>query len=77
MDSLFVCGKAEENIFHIIGACPVLAPTMFLKSRHNQVAKIIYQEKMSLKKLIDPPEATKTVGAEMWWDIKTQNSDKN
>ena len=57
MDSLCrVCGKARENIFHITGACTVLAPTMYLNSHHNQVVKIIYQEKMNLEKLIDPPD---------------------
>ena len=71
-----VCGKAEENIFHIIGACPVLAPTMYLKSRHNQVAKIIYQEKTNLEKVIDPPEVTKIADAEMWWDKKVKTVTK-
>ena len=31
-----ICGKAEENIFHIISACPVLAPAIYLESHHNQ-----------------------------------------
>ena len=77
MDSLCrVCGKAQENIFHIIGACPVLAPTLYLKSRHNQMAKIIYQEKMNLDKLIDLPEVTKTADAKMWWDKKVRTVTK-
>ena len=71
-----VCGKAKENIFHIKGACPVLVPTMYLKSRHNQVAKIIYQEKMNLEKLIDPPEVTKIADAEMWWGKKVKTMTK-
>ena len=61
-----VCGEAEENIFHITGTCPVLVPTMYLKSRHNQVAKIIYQKNMNLEKLVDLPEVTKTADAKMW-----------
>ena len=71
-----VCGKAEENVFHIIGACPVPALTMYLKSRHNQVTKIIYQEKMNLEKVIDPPEVTKIADAEMWWDKKVKTVTK-
>ena len=71
-----VCGKAEENIFHIIGAYPVLAPTMYLKRCHNQVAKIIYQEKMNLEKLIDLPDETKTAEDEMVWNKKTKTVTK-
>ena len=49
---------------------------MYLKSRHNQVAKIIYQEKTNLEKVIDPPEVTKIADAEMWWDKKVKTVTK-
>ena len=75
-NSCRVRGKAEENLFHVLGACPILAPTLYLKSRHNQVAKIIYQEKMKLEKLIEPPEVTKTNDAKMRWDKKIKTVTK-
>ena len=76
-NSCRVCGKAEEeNLFHVLGACPVLAPTLYLKSRHNQVTKIIFQEKMKLEKLIEPPEETKANDAEMWRDKKIKTVTK-
>ena len=67
-----VCRKQEETLYHVIGSCPVLAATLYLKRRYNQVAKIIYQEKMKNEKLIDPPDVTKTAEAEMWWDQKVK-----
>ena len=54
----------------------ILAPTLYLKSHHNQVAKIIYQEKMKLEKLVEPPEVMKTNNAEMWWDKKIKTVTK-
>ena len=33
-----ICRMAKENLFHVLGACPILAPTLYLISRHNQVA---------------------------------------
>ena len=68
--------RSEENIFHIISACPILSPMIYLKSRHNQVAKITYQEKINLEKLIDPPEVTETADAEIWWDRKIRTVTK-
>ena len=69
MDSVCrVCRKQEETLYQIIGSSPVLAPTLYLKRCHNQVAKIISQEKMKNEKLINPPDVMKTAEAEMWWD---------
>ena len=67
-----VCRKQEETLYHIIDSCSVLAPTLYLKRRHNQVAKIIYQEKMKNEKLVDPPDVIKTAEAEMSWDQKVK-----
>ena len=73
MDSVCrVCRKQEETLYHVIGSCSVLAPTLYLKRRHNQVAKIIYQEKMKNEKLIDLKNVTKPAEAEMWWDQKVK-----
>ena len=49
---------------------------MYLKSRHNQVAKIIFQERMNVEKLIDPPEVTKTADNGMWRDKKVRRVTK-
>ena len=67
-----VCRKQAETLYHVICSCPVLAPMLYLKRCHNQVAKIIYQEKMKNEKLIDLPNVTKTAEAEMWWDQKVK-----
>ena len=66
-------GEDIEKRKKIIGSSPVLAPTLYLKRRHNQVAKIICQGKMKNEKLINPPDVMKTAEAEMWWDqiVKT------
>ena len=39
-----VCHRQEESTFHLVCSCPVLASTLYLHSRHNQVARVIYQE---------------------------------
>ena len=39
-----ICQQQEESVHHLICSCPVLAPTLYLESRHSQIAKIIYQE---------------------------------
>ena len=60
MDILCRVSKiAEESVYHLVCACPVLAPTLYLNIRHNQLARIIYQEitgndKMEMK----PPPVT-------------------
>ena len=50
MDSVCrICRKQEETLYHVIGSCPVLAPMLYLKQHHNQVAKTIYQEKIKMR----------------------------
>ena len=38
------CNKFDEAVFHLICSCAALAPTLYLNMRHNQVARILYQE---------------------------------
>ena len=64
-----VCKKAEESVYHLVCASPVMAPTLYLNIRHNQVACILYQEitgndKMDMK----PPPVTSKDQMEIWWD---------
>ena len=46
-------------------------PTLYQESRHNQIAKIIYQEVIGKDKLeYKPPLITKAGNIEIWWDEK-------
>ena len=48
----------------------MLAPTLYLTVRRNQVARIIYQELMNHDRVIyKPPEVTRTEDKEIWWDV--------
>ena len=61
---------AEESLFHLLCSCSVLAPTFYLTVRHDQVARIIYQELMNHDRVIyKPPEVTRTEDKEIWWDV--------
>ena len=64
-----VCGKHEESVYHLVCSCPVLAPTLYLEARHNQIARIMYQEILENEKLVyNPPPVTKVGEIEIWWD---------
>ena len=66
-----ICQQQEELVYHLICSCPVLAPTLYLESRHNQIPKIIYQEVLGKDKLeYKPPLITKAGNIEIWWDEK-------
>ena len=66
-----ICQQQEESVYHLICSCPVLAPTLYLESRHNQMAKIIYQEVLGKDKLqYKQPPITKAGNIEIWWDEK-------
>ena len=58
-------------MYYLICSCPVLTPTLYLESRHNQIAKIIYQEVLGKDKLeYKLPPITKAGNIEIWWDKK-------
>ena len=42
-----LCGHAEETIVHLLSACPVLAPTVYLH-RYNLVAKGVHWHLMKV-----------------------------
>ena len=51
--------QSEESVYHLVCACPVLAPTLYLNIKHNQLARIIYQEiKGNNKMEMNPPPVT-------------------
>ena len=55
-----ICNEHAESVYHVLYSCPVLAPTLYLDVRHNQVAKILYQEVIKSDCLVlDPPKVTK------------------
>ena len=69
-DTVSMCKQHEESVFHLVCSYPVLAPTLYLSTRHNQVARIIYQEILHNDQLIyKPPPITKQDSLEIWWDI--------
>ena len=41
-----MCNENDETVYHVICSCPKLAPTLYLEARHNQIARILYQEIM-------------------------------
>ena len=64
-----VCGKHEESVYHLVCSCPVLSPTFYLDAKHNQIARILYQEVLGNEQLIyTPPQITKAGDIEIWWD---------
>ena len=63
------CNKFDESVFHLICSCPALAPTLYLNMRHNQVARILYQEIIHSENMIyKPPPVTKKNNLEIWSD---------
>ena len=72
-----VCGEKGESVYHLRCNCPILAPTLYLTVRHNQVARILYQEIIQNKRLIyKPPKVTKVRELEIWWDNETYTVSK-
>ena len=74
------CSNQPEDIAHIVGSCPKLAPTMYLPLRHNEVAKSLYH---AVARTFDPlatyknPERTSAIGPlEVWWDVRIKTAPK-
>ena len=42
-----LCHRQRESIQHIIACCPKLSASMYLPIRHNEVAKVIYENLIS------------------------------
>ena len=64
-----VCEKHKESVYHLVCSCPVLRPTLYLDARHNQIARILYQEVLGNKKLTYMPlQVTKAGDIVIWWD---------
>ena len=68
-------GRNEETTFHIISSCTYLSRSLYLHSRHNPVAKIIYDEVIAdlsgtedsnVERYRQPAEVTKMKHIEIW-----------
>ena len=65
------------SVYHLVGSCSTLAPSLYLKVRHNQIAKILYQEITRNEHLVlNPPEVTVKGGMEIWYDMEIQTTPK-
>ena len=77
-----MCGKAEENIYHVVAACSYLSSDLYLNARHNLIAKVVYDEITSKSKTSTkganrmPSQITKTNHLEIWWDYKVPTMNK-
>ena len=74
-----LCGRNAETIFHIISSCTYLSRSLYLHSRHNPVAKIIYDEVIAdlrrtedsnVERYRQPAEVTKMKHTEIWCDYQ-------
>ena len=52
-----VCDQVSESVYHLVCSCPTLAPSLYLNKRHNQIAKVLYQELIQCDRLILNPPA--------------------
>ena len=68
------CHNVEEGIFHILCACPSLSASLYLPTRHDVVAKHLYNAIIKIhdpsSKCITPPPCYRTSDIELWWDTK-------
>ena len=77
-----MCGKVEENIYHVVAACSYLSSNLYLSARHNPIAKVVYNEitskiKTSTKQANRmPSQITKIDHLEIWWDYKVSTMNK-
>ena len=68
------CLMHDEDICHVIGSCSRLSSSMYLPFRHDQVARLVYNQ---IIRLYEPssnyqaPQPVYTAGeTELWWDMK-------
>ena len=68
------CKVMDESIFHILNSCTHLSVSMYLPVRHNEVAKVIYNELLNktdnTHDTKNPESTYKNDKIELWWDKK-------
>ena len=74
------CHQAKEDIFHLLASCGHLSSSLYLLSRHDEVAKVIFneiiKEENSNAQHVNPrsEQVWKSEKMEMWWDSAVQSS---
>ena len=77
-----MCGKQEETLTHTLGSCESISASLYLKYRHNQVGKIVYQVFLENNRVKNqasawkPKEVMKIGDLELWWDRKIHVTNK-
>ena len=72
-----LCHTQRESIQHIIACCPKLSASMYLPIRHNEVAKVIYENLISSETKVPMKSIQKVYSnadKEIWWDTKIKTS---
>ena len=68
-----VCHNQNESIQHIIACCPKLSASMYLPVRHNEVARVVYENLISKEtkvRMKSIQEVYSDDEIELWWDTK-------
>ena len=50
-----VCDQKGESVYHLVCSCWALAPSIYLKVRHNQITRILYQEVIQSDHIVSNP----------------------
>ena len=72
-----VCDQKGESVYHLVCSCRALAPSLYLKVRHNQITRIVYQEVIKSDHIVlNPPEVTVKEPFEICYDMEIQTASK-
>ena len=67
-------------MYHLVCACRILPPTIYLNARHNQLVRMMNQEPTGSDKIeMNPPPVASNDEMEIWWDehVKTTTKAKS
>ena len=67
------CKSAKEDLFHLLCSCNFLSASMYLPMRHDEVAKVLFNElakkvNSNIKYLSPKNKIWKYGNTEIWWD---------
>ena len=72
-----VCHQKGELVYHPVCSCRALAPSLYLKVRHNQIPRIVYHEVIKSDHiLLNALEATVKEPFEICYGMETQTASK-
>ena len=70
-----VCDQKGESVYHLVCSCWALAPSTYLKVRHNQITRILYQEVIKRDHIVlNPLEVTVKEPSEICYDMEIQTA---